>query len=43
MMPVYLVEDLPECKADNEGSVDSVQVGPSEWTYYECKQGTWKV
>jgi hypothetical protein len=39
---VYQVEDLPECKADNENVVDSVQVGPSEWTYYECKQGTWK-
>lgn len=38
---VYQVEDLPECKADNENVVDSVQVGPSEWTYYECKQGTW--
>lgn len=39
---VYQVEDLPKCKADNENFVDSVQVGPSEWTYYECKQGTWK-
>ena len=38
---VYQVEDLPECKADNENVVDSVQVGPSEWTYYECKQGSW--
>lgn len=40
-MPAYRVDELPECKADNENAVDSVNVGPSEWTYYECKQGTW--
>ena len=39
---VYLVEDLPECKADNENAVDSVQVASSDWDYYECKQGTWQ-
>ena len=41
-MAANRVDDLPECKADNENAVDSVNVGPSEWTYYECKQGTWQ-
>ncbi len=34
------VEDFSECRADNEGAVDSVLA--LYWTYYECKQGTWE-
>ena len=37
---VRRVEDFLECKADNEGSVDSILT--SDWVYYECKQGTWE-